>query len=284
MLDACKQYGALRGRVASSKARQPAGRSLSHRACWTAGGGRFRAECVLRSAAMVVFAANACFWKSVGQNASECVLPQATRSPPFRTLRVKCLVDGLRFSRLPGCHAPKGVGSHVGARTRWQNDQHFLEITHSGQEWPPATTIRSPRSATRGGPATGLGTQHALAPKPTASPTPRQPPAVIRVPKQPGPERPCASGPRKSPYWLAALPSETCSTVPSFPARPEPGGVKPPSPSGGRPARCYACSIAASTAVLIASLVTEAPAMESTSVEFASTILAGSCSTAMLPM
>ena len=271
MLDACKQYGALRGRVASSKARQPAGRSLSHRACWTAGGGRFRAECVLRSAAMVVLEPSACFWKSVGQNASECVLPQATRSPPFRTLRVKCLVDGLRFSRLPGCHAPKGVGSHVGARTRWQNDQHFSEITLLGRKWPPGSV------AMTAGPVAPAASPAARG-RPAASPTPP------RAPKQPGPERPCASGPRKSPYWLAALPSETCSTVPSFPARPEPGGVKPPSPSGGRPARCYACSIAASTAVLIASLVTEAPAMESTSVEFASTILAGSCSTAMLPM
>ena len=218
------------------------------------GDGRFRSECVFLEK---------CWSKRQRVRAA----PGDAQPPPFRTLRVKCLVDGLRFSRLPGCHAPKGVGSHVGARTRWQNDQHFSEITLLGRKWPPgsvAMTAGPVAPAARG--------------RPAASPTPP------RVPKQPGPERPCASGPRKSPYWLAALPSETCSTVPSFPARPEPGGVKPPSPSGGRPARCYACSIAASTAALIASLVTEAPAMESTSVEFASTILAGSCSTAMLPI
>ena len=247
-------------------------------------GGRFRTGHAGRPAA-VVFAPSACCgprrWsfsqrmrvsgKVLVKTPASACCPRRRAAPPFRTLRVKCLVDGLRFSRLPGCHAPKGVGSHVGARTRWQNDQHFSEITHLGRKWPPGSV------AMTAGPVAPAASPAARG-RPAASPTPP------RAPKQPGPERPCASGPRKSPYWLAALPSETCSTVPSFPARPEPGGVKPPSPSGGRPARCYACSIAASTAALIASLVTEAPAMESTSVEFASTILAGSCSTAMLPI
>ena len=74
-----------------------------------------------------------------------------------------------------------------------------------------------------------------------------------------------------------ALPSRA-----SRPVLSQAGSNRPRPRAAGRP--CYACSIAASTAALIASLVTEAPAMESTSVEFASTILAGSCSTAALPM
>ena len=121
---------------------------MLHRA--VGGSGRFRIECVLRPAAMVVLRPSAWFWKNTGQNTNECMLARAARGLPFRTIRVKCLVDGLRFSRLPGCHTPKGVGSRTDARTRWQNDQHFSEITHSRQEWPPTTTIRSPRPATRG--------------------------------------------------------------------------------------------------------------------------------------
>ena len=90
------------------------------------GDGRFGAECVLRSAAAVDFASSACFWKSVGQNASECMLPWAARGLPFRTFRVKCLVDGVRFSGLPGRRTPRGAGSPPGARTRWRNDQQFF--------------------------------------------------------------------------------------------------------------------------------------------------------------
>ena len=108
---------------------------MLHRA--VGGSGRFRIECVLRPAAMVVLRPSAWFWKNTGQNTNECMLARAARGLPFRTIRVKCLVDGLRFSRLPGCHTPKGVGSRTDARTRWQNDQHFSEITHSRREWPP---------------------------------------------------------------------------------------------------------------------------------------------------
>ena len=39
--------------------------------------GQIRAECVLRPAAVVILATSACFWKSVGRNANECVLPRA---------------------------------------------------------------------------------------------------------------------------------------------------------------------------------------------------------------
>ena len=45
---------------------------------------------------MDIFAPSAYFWKNTGQNASECMLPRAARSLPFRTLRVKFLVDGVR--------------------------------------------------------------------------------------------------------------------------------------------------------------------------------------------
>ena len=127
---------------------------LSRRARWAAWrGGRFRIECVLRPAAMVVFAPSACFWKSVGQTASECMLPRAARGLPFRTIRVKCLVDGVRFGGLPGRHTPKAAGSRAGACTRWQNDQHFLEITHSRREWPPghAATAATTRRARHSG-------------------------------------------------------------------------------------------------------------------------------------
>ena len=93
--------------------------------------GCFRIECALRPAASVDLGPSACFWENVGQNASECMLPQAARGLPFRTLRVKCLVDGVRFGGLPGRYAPKAAGSRPGACTRWQNDQHFFEITHS---------------------------------------------------------------------------------------------------------------------------------------------------------
>ena len=80
---------------------------------------------------MVVLRPNACFWKNVGQNANECVPPEAARSPPSPTLCVKCLVDDMPFGRATGRGASGDTGDPPGARTRWQNDQQFLEITHS---------------------------------------------------------------------------------------------------------------------------------------------------------
>lgn len=91
---------------------------------------------MLRPAAAVILAASAWFWKYVGQNASECMLPRTARGLPFRASHIKYLVDGVRFGGLPDCHVPKGAGCHADARTRWQNDQHFLEITHSRRKCP----------------------------------------------------------------------------------------------------------------------------------------------------
>ena len=62
----------------------------------TCSGGHFRGECVLRPAAMVVLGPSACFWENTGQTASECMPPEAARGHPFRTLRVKFLVDSVR--------------------------------------------------------------------------------------------------------------------------------------------------------------------------------------------
>ena len=70
--------------------------------------GQIRAECVLRPAAVVILATSACFWKSVGQNANECVLPQAVRGLPSPTLRVKFLVDGMAIGRAAERGASRG--------------------------------------------------------------------------------------------------------------------------------------------------------------------------------
>ena len=113
------------------------------------GDGRFGAECVLQPGAAVVLGPSACFWKSVGQNANECMLPRAACGLPYRTIRVKCLVDGVRFNGPPGCHAQKDAGSRPGARTRWRNDQQFLEITHSRRKWPSGSVAAGARPAPR---------------------------------------------------------------------------------------------------------------------------------------
>lgn len=96
--------------------------------------GQIRAECMLRPAAVVVFASSASSWKNVGQNANECMLPQTARTLPSPTLRVKCLVDGVSIGRVAGRGASRGAEGPPTARTRWQNDQQFLEITHSLEE------------------------------------------------------------------------------------------------------------------------------------------------------
>ena len=89
---------------------------------------------MLQLAAVVAFAASACFWKNVGQSANECMLPQAARTLPSPTLRVKYLVDGGSIGRATGWHPPKDTGGRLSARTRWQNDQQFFGITHSDRE------------------------------------------------------------------------------------------------------------------------------------------------------
>ena len=96
--------------------------------------GQIRGECVIRLAAAVIFAPNACFWKNVGQNANECMLPEAARDLPSQTHRVKCLVDDVPIGRAAGWYPPKDIGGRLVACTRWQNDQQFLEITHSLEE------------------------------------------------------------------------------------------------------------------------------------------------------
>ena len=96
--------------------------------------GQIRAVCVLRPAAAVILATSACFWKSVGQNANECVLPRAVRGLPSPTLRVKFLVDGMAIGRAAERGASRGDEGPPDACARWQNDQQFLEITHSFEE------------------------------------------------------------------------------------------------------------------------------------------------------
>lgn len=70
--------------------------------------GQIRAECVLRPAAAVILATSACFWKSVGQNANECVLPRAVHGLPSPTFRVKFLVDGMAIGRAAERGASRG--------------------------------------------------------------------------------------------------------------------------------------------------------------------------------
>lgn len=65
------------------------------------------------------------------------MLSQAARGPLFRTFCVKCLVDGVQFGRPRGRRTQKAAISRAGARTRQQNDQQFLEITHWRRKRPP---------------------------------------------------------------------------------------------------------------------------------------------------
>ena len=133
-------------RWASATGGKPAGAGVPRRwSFW----GRVRGATCSKPAAVVIIAASACFWKNTGQNASECMLPRTACGLPFRTIRVKCLVDGVRFNGPPGCHAQKDAGSRPGARTRWRNDQQFLEITHSRRKWPSGSVAAGARPAPR---------------------------------------------------------------------------------------------------------------------------------------
>ena len=95
---------------------------------------------------MVIRGSSACFEKSTGHFANECMRPRAAGRAFEPAARAKCLVarplQSGTFDTMPKA-----------AYTRWRFDQHFFKFTHSRSKRPSLSALRPPAACTRPPPA-----------------------------------------------------------------------------------------------------------------------------------
>lgn len=167
----------------------PGPRDRGAQGCGGGGAGRAGTQgrgCLgLRGApGMVIRGSSACFEKSTGHFANECMRPRAAGRAFEPAARAKCLVarplQSGTFDTMPKA-----------AYTRWRFDQHFFKFTHSRSKRPSLSALRPPAACTR--------------PPPAARPPPA--PARARHPRPHSPAPPVAGRTRMRPPPTPARPA-----------------------------------------------------------------------------
>ena len=128
---------------------------------------------------VVIRGSSACFEKSTGHFANECMRPRAAGRAFEPAARAKCLVarplQSGTFDTMPKA-----------AYTRWRFDQHFFKFTHSRSKRPSLSALRPPAACTRPPPAA----------RPLPAPACLRSLAVLACARRPRPHallRPCFS-------------------------------------------------------------------------------------------